>query len=156
MRLAPGVARYYYDRGRNHLAKYDLVWARADLDEAIRLEPAEARAWLARGVLAFAEGRVNAAADDFAAALARAPGDAEARLWRHVARARTRTEDPMLLTRAIEELKPDPCDEAFFAGEAALAQGRQAVPSFRQVVESCGPDRLARTGALMELKRAGG
>jgi tetratricopeptide (TPR) repeat protein len=156
VRLAPGVARYYADRGRNHLAKSDLVWARADLDEAIKLDPADPRARLARGVLNFADGKFNAAGEDFAAALARSPGDAETRLWLHAVRAHTRVEDPAMLARALDELGPDACDRAFFAGEIAALSGRDAALSFRQAAEACAPDRFARTGALAEIKRAGG
>lgn len=152
--MAPNVARYYYDRGRNHLDKDDRSWALADFDQAIRLDPADRRAHLARGAIRFAEAHFADAATDFAAALAEKPGDGEATLWLRAARARAGAEDPIYLARAIDELNPDPCDRTFFAGEMEVLQGKPARLHFEHAVGICAPDRLARTGALAEARRA--
>ena len=127
MRLAPDAARYYADRGRNHLAKGDYSWARADLDQAVRLDPKDTEARLARGVLAFAEGRFADAAADFETA--------DAKSWQGMVHAKLGKSQASL--PAAEE----PCAAAFFAGQ------------FRRAVEVCPPDALPRAAAAAELKR---
>jgi lipoprotein NlpI len=62
-------AAAYYNRGNAHAAKGDQAAAIADYDEAIRLEPKNARAFNNRGTAHSDKGEFDAAIEDFGAAI---------------------------------------------------------------------------------------
>jgi lipoprotein NlpI len=64
-----GRAAAYYNRGNAHAAKGDQAAAIADYDEAIKLEPKNARAFNNRGTAHSDKGEFDAAIEDFGAAI---------------------------------------------------------------------------------------
>lgn len=68
-----GRAAAYYNRGNAHSAKGDFAAAIADYDEAIRLDPKNARAVANRGTAHSEKGDAEAAIADFDAAIKRDP-----------------------------------------------------------------------------------
>jgi protein O-mannosyl-transferase len=74
----PGNARAHYDLGVLCLGKADTAGAKAQFDEAIRLAPDYADAYVNRGNLLQKEGRLEEAVADFGKAIEFKPGSAEA------------------------------------------------------------------------------
>ena len=64
-----GRAAAYYNRGNTYAARGDLAGAIADYDEAIKLEPKNARALNNRGIARSDKGEFDAAIADFGAAI---------------------------------------------------------------------------------------
>jgi len=81
MRLAPGAAKYAYNRGVAHFEKGESVLALADFDHAVALNPKDELAASARGQIFLARGDQLAAQKAFAQAIALAPDHPDA-LWR--------------------------------------------------------------------------
>lgn len=67
----------YLDRARAAVAAADLVSARADIDQGLKLVPADPFAWYLSSALALREERVARAKEDVAKAVSLAPDDAD-------------------------------------------------------------------------------
>jgi len=152
--MAPDVPRYYYDRGSNHLDQNDLTWALADFDQAIRLDDGDARAYSARGAIRFAQGDFAAAARDFDEAQRLMPVNPGSSLWLLAVQVRLGEASVDKLAQAVDAARLDDCDKPFFTAEIERARRGDAVALFTHAIEVCTPDRLARTGALAEARRA--
>ena len=152
--MAPDVARYYYDRGSNHLDKNDLSWALADFNQAIRLDDGDARAYSARGAIRFAQGNFAAAARDFDEAQRLMPVNPGSSLWLLAVQVRLGEASVDKLAQAVDAARLDDCDKPFFTAEIERARRGDAVALFTHAIEVCTPDRLARTGVLAEARRA--
>jgi lipoprotein NlpI len=68
-----GLAAAYYNRGNAHSAKGEFATAIADYDEAVKLDPKNARALANRGTAHSEKGDADAAIADFDAAIKRDP-----------------------------------------------------------------------------------
>jgi tetratricopeptide (TPR) repeat protein len=75
--LAPELmGEVHFDRARAAVALNDLVAARADIDQGLKLVPADPFGWYLSAALARRENNLKRAQDDIARAVAAAPGDA--------------------------------------------------------------------------------
>src|SRR5207245_7301227 len=79
IRIHPGFALAWYNRGTARHARGDLDGAIADLTASIRLNPRDPRAWNNRGWAREKQGDVNGAAADYVQALRAAPAEFEGR-----------------------------------------------------------------------------
>lgn len=74
--LSPALqGEAHLDRGRAAVALNDLAGGRADIDQALKLVPADPTAWYLSSALALRQGQLAKAQDDIAEGLKRAPED---------------------------------------------------------------------------------
>lgn len=76
----PELGEIHLDRARARFALKDKAGARADLDAALKLTPADPLAWLLSATLARQSGDLDRARTDIAEAVTRAPDDAQVQL----------------------------------------------------------------------------
>jgi tetratricopeptide (TPR) repeat protein len=145
-----GAARYRYREGAALVRLRDRAGARAAFDAALRADPQQVDALYERGLLSFAEGRLDAALADLDAALRLSPRAANAHYARGLARQAAGD-----LSRAIADfdraiaLRPEGYPEALLAraaAHAAAGQAEQARADLARLAE-LGPDELIQHGA---------
>src|SRR5579872_5415579 len=92
--LSPfNVMLAYHNRGNTYQDKGDYRRAIAEYDTAIRLQPAYAEAWFARGRARFALSEFADAVMDFTQSVKLDPADAYSALWLHLARRKSTASD---------------------------------------------------------------
>jgi lipoprotein NlpI len=145
-----GAALYRYQEGAALVRLRDRAGARAAFDAALRADPQQVDALYERGLLSFAEGRLDAALADLDAALRLSPRAANAHYARGLAHQAAGD-----LSRAISDLsraialRPEGYPEALLAraaAHAAAGQAEQARADLDRLAE-LGPDELIRRGA---------
>ncbi len=123
IRLVPGKAPAWCDRGVVRMQQGDLDGALEDLDRAVRLEPDYARGYLNRGVVRKKRGELDGALADFDQALRLKPGYAAAysgrgTVWLQRGEAARARQD---FRRALES---DPADAVARRGLEAVGDSR--------------------------------
>jgi lipoprotein NlpI len=99
---APSAALYYFYRARAYAVRGDADTARADFDRVIQLNPRNARAYRARGILNYASGAFDKALADFNQSYALVPTDPYVALWLEIAGRQSRL--PSRLAEAAARL----------------------------------------------------
>jgi tetratricopeptide (TPR) repeat protein len=128
IRLAPRVPGYREERAmiENFMGKHDL--ALADFDEALKLAPRFNTVVDEKAKTLFDLGRYDEAAALFVEDVRVFPGDAFAVLWRHLARARARTDDSEEFKAGIATLRLSGWPAPLFD----LLQGKASVEDVRR------------------------
>jgi Flp pilus assembly protein TadD len=124
IRLQPGYAAAFSNRGAIRYLKNDLEGALRDYNEAIRLKPDDPFAFNNRGVACADKGDLEGAIQDYNEAIRLDPNDAAA--FSNRGNARQRKGDLEGALRDYDEAiwhKPDAADVFFYRGNARSAQG---------------------------------
>ncbi len=124
LRLAPGEAQIYRNRGVTYRGMRDYTRAADDFSQAIRLKPDYAAAYINRGAALERLGQYDQAVLDYAQAITLAPDDADGHFRLASCHLVTGRYDAAIqsYTRALA-LTPNDSDSYYFRGLAKLKNG---------------------------------